>query len=99
LQYLHGGSKPMVDFSSSITISTWGLKKHIGFFLLFHNICINGHINIYVLHIFKYFNMVDANITFLNGDSFKGFQLIDKFFSKPYVQVLHFLKKIIDFKF
>jgi len=32
----------------------------------------NGHINSYVLHTFKHFNMVDASLPFLNGDSFKG---------------------------
>jgi hypothetical protein len=38
--------------------------------------------------------MVDANIAFLNGDSFKGFWLIENFFNKPYVRILHILKNI-----
>jgi hypothetical protein len=32
----------------------------------------NGHIKSCVLQTFKHFNMVDASIPFLNGDSFKA---------------------------
>jgi len=54
-----------------------GVQNTHWIFLLFLH---NGHINLYVLHASKHFNMVNASIAFLNGDSFKGASTNRQFF-------------------
>ncbi len=59
----------------------------------------NGHINLYVLHIFKHFNMVDASIAFLNGDSFKGVLTNRQLFQQALcASITYLLKTFMGFR-
>jgi hypothetical protein len=60
----------------------------------------NGHINLYGLHTFKHFNMVDASIAFLNGDSFKRACTNKQLFWQALcTAIVYFFKIFIGFKF
>jgi hypothetical protein len=54
----------------------------------------NGHINLYVLHAFKHFNIVDVNIAFLNEDSFKRALTNRQFFQQTLCASIAYLIKI-----
>jgi hypothetical protein len=76
-----------------------GLKTHLDFppFLQYLH---NSHINLYVLHASKHFNLVTSSIAFLNGDSFKGASTNrQSFWQAVCIGIAFFLKRLLGLSF
>jgi hypothetical protein len=75
-----------------------GLKTHSIFPLLLQYLQI-GYINLYTLHTFKHFNLVDG-IAFLNRDSFKKVSINRQFFWQALCANIEYFKNIfMGFRF